>query len=133
MLTNTRIRIGVLVVHGVLALGLGLVFFYLRALMDSPLFETAAVTIAALLAAAALLLAAISDWFAAFSEGMKDVHRLVFYVLAGLTFAVTGVVVGYYPQNTMQWLLGLTAAHALVFGGAAFAFALRTGHDAAER
>ena len=125
MLKDLIIRKVVLSVHGVLALMLGLAFLYLGATMTNLLFEAVAVAIAIVLATAALILAAITDWFAAFSEGRKRVHRFVFYILAGVALAVTGVVLGYYPAVTMQWLLVLAAIHSLTFGISAFAFAMR--------
>lgn len=131
MLTTQQVRSGVLVIHGVLALFLGLAFFYLRATMTNLLFEAVAVAIAILLSAAALILAAIVDWFAAFNAGMKRAHRFTFY-LAGVTFALAGAFLGGYPLISMQWLVVFAAIHALAFGISAFVFAYKTSHHSWE-
>jgi len=127
------VRTGVLIIHGGIALALGLSFVYLSATMTNPLFEVLAVVVAIMLATAALVLAAITDWFAAFSAGMKSAHRLTFYLLAGMAFALAGLFIGYYPAIYMQWLLGLAALHALIFGTSAFAFVFTAGHHQLER
>lgn len=133
MLTPVRIRIGVLAAHGILSLGAGLILFYLSAVMTNPLFEAIAVVVAILLMAASLMVAAITDWFAAFGEGMKHVHRIAFYSLAGLAFALTGFFLAYYPQATMQWLVVFAAIHALAFAFVAFAFVFKAKHRTMER
>lgn len=133
MTTAIKIRTGVLAVHGALALGLGLTFFYLRATMTNLLFEAIAITIAILLSAAALILAAITDWFAAFSEGITHLHRFTFYALGGLAFVLTGFFLGYYPQVSMQVLVWFAVIHALAFGVSALAFAFKAHHHPLER
>ena len=127
------VRTGVLTIHGVLALGLGLAFFYLSATMTNMFFEVFAVVVAIVLAAAALILDAITDWFAALGTDMKNVHRIMFYLLAGVAFTLAGVFLGYYPAVYMQWLLAFTAVHALVFGIASFVSAFNPGHDRHQR
>lgn len=133
MAISRNLRTGVLAIHGGIALILGFAFLYLSATMTNPLFQALAVVAAIMLATAALVLAAITDWFAAFSAGMKSAHRLTFYLLAGMAFALAGVFIGYYPQVYMQWLVGFAALHALVFGTSAFGFALSTEHHKLER
>jgi MFS family permease len=133
MLISRSIRTGVLTIHGVLALGLGLAFFYLSATMTNMFFEAFAVIVAIMLAAAALTLAAITDWFAAFSSGMKSVHRITFYLLAGIAFALAGVFLAYYPDVYMQWLVAFAAIHALAFGISALVFAFNAQHYPRER
>jgi Short repeat of unknown function (DUF308) len=122
MLISRSVRTGVLTIHGILALGLGLVFFYLSATMTNLFFDVLAIIVAIMLAAAALILAAITDWFAAFSSGMKSVHRVIFYLLAGIAFALAGVFLSYYPSVYMQWLVAFAAIHALAFGISALVF-----------
>jgi uncharacterized membrane protein HdeD (DUF308 family) len=133
MIKNVTIQARVLLVHAVLSLVLGLALFYLRAIMTDLLAEAIAVTIAILISAASLILAAITDWFAALSEGMKHVQRLIFYLLAGLALALAGFTIAYYPEVTMQWLVALAAVHALMFGISGFAFAFRARHHPLER
>ena len=133
MLNDLKIRRIVLTVHGVLALLVGLAFFYLGATMTNLMYETIAVAIAIVLSTGALILAAIADWFAAFGEGRKQLHRVVFYGLAGLILAATGVVLGYYPEVTMQWLLVLAAFHAFVFGALALMSAPRAAQQPLRR
>ncbi|HUY82507.1 MAG TPA: hypothetical protein VMU92_12355 [Acidobacteriaceae bacterium] len=128
MVISRNVRTGVLAIHGGIALVLGLSFLYLSATMTNPLFEALAVVAVIMLAAVALVLAAITDWFAAFSTGMRSAHRLTFYLLAGMAFALAGLFIGYYPAVYMQWLVGFAALHALVFGAWSFTFAF-TGQD----
>lgn len=125
MLDDMKIRTRVLATHGTLAICLGLVFLYLHATMNNLLFEAFSVAIAIMLSAAALLFAALIDWFAAFREGPRDVHRVVFYLLGGLALALTGFFIGYYPEVSVQLLVLFAAIHALAFGVAAFTFAAR--------
>lgn len=133
MLISRNMRTGVLTIHGGIALVLGLSFFYLSATMTNPLFEALAVIGAIMLATVALVLAAITDWFAAFSAGMKSAHRLTFYLLAGIAFALAGLFIGYYPDVYLRWLVAFAALHALIFGISAFAFALSAHHHKLER
>jgi uncharacterized membrane protein HdeD (DUF308 family) len=129
MFLSTKIRAAVLTIHGFLALSLGLAFFYLRATMTNMFFEAFAVIGALMLSAAALILAAITDWFAAFTSGMKSIHRITFYLLAGIAFALAGIFVGSYPTVYLQWLVVFAALHALAFGISALVFALNARHD----
>ena len=133
MAMSRNVRTGVLMIHGGVTLVLGMSFLYLSATMTNPLFEALAVVAAILLAAAALVLAAITDWFAAFSAGVKSAHRLTFYLLAGIAFALAGIFIGYYPKIYLQWLVAFAALHALIFGVSAFMFVFTTGHHKLER
>jgi Short repeat of unknown function (DUF308) len=133
MLNEIRIRSFVLIAHGVLALVLGLAFFYLRATMSNIFFEALSVAITVVLAAAALILAGLTDWAAAFSEGIKHMHRLAFYLLSGLALAIAGFLTGTFTVITLRWLTGLAALHALVFGIYAVALAARACHPARDR
>ena len=130
---SRNIRTGVLTIHGALALGLGVAFFYLHATMTNALFDVIAIVIAVMLAAAALILAAITDWFAAFSSGMKSVHRISFYLLAGVAFGLAGLFLGYYPAVYMQWLAIFAVIHALAFGVSALVFAFNAHQQPLER
>lgn len=133
MLKSIKVQERILLIHGVLALWLGLSLFYLRATMTNMIFEGVALAIAILLAAAALVLGGIVDWFAAWNEGMKHLHRLAFYLLAGLAFALTGVFLGIYSEVSMRRLVFFAAIHALVFGVLALAFTSRAGRHQLER
>lgn len=133
MLREMTIRTRVLAVHGSLAVGLGLVFLYLHATMTNLLFEVLAIVIALMLAAAAFLIAAFTDWFAAFDGGIKKhVHRFIFYLLGGLAFALTGVFLGYYPEVTMPLLVAFAAVHALAFGVSGLLLARKAKHHKLE-
>lgn len=133
MVISRNVRTGVLTIHGGIALVLGISFLYLSATMTNPLFEALAVVAAIMLAAAALVLAAITDWFAAFSAGMRSAHRVTFYLLAGVAFGLAGLFIGYSPGIYMQWLVGFAALHAFVFGTSAFAVVFAGRHDKLER
>lgn len=132
-MTHNRFRTAVLIVHGVLALLLGLAFFYLRATMTNLLFEAVAVVIAILLAGAAFIVAAITDWFVAFSAGTKSIHRVSFYLLAGIALALAGALLILYPIIHMQWLVVFATLHALAFSITAFGFASKESHPLLER
>jgi hypothetical protein len=133
MTTDTKIRTRVLYVHALLSLGLGLFLFVLRSTMTNLLYEVFAVGIAIVISAVSLILAGITDWVAAFSEGMKHAHRLVFYLLAGLFLVLAGITIGYYSQITMKWLVIFAAVHALAFGMSALAFAFKARLHHLER
>ncbi|MBT9333381.1 hypothetical protein [Paracidobacterium acidisoli] len=128
-----KLRIAIPAIHGSLALLLGLTLLYLHAAMSNPLFEALAVGIAILLSAAALILAAITDWFAALTAGMKKLHRVTFYLLAGIAFALAGIFLGAYPLVPLQWLVIFAIIHALAFGISALAYAARAGHHSQKR
>jgi len=133
MLRSIKLQQRILIFHGVLALCLGLALFYLRTTMTNQIFEAVAVVIAMTLAAAALVLGGIADWFAAWNEGTKHLHRVVFYLLAGLAFALTGVFLGIYSQVSMQMLVIFAAIHAVAFGVLALALSWRAGRHVLER
>lgn len=133
MLRSIKSRARVLAIHGILALCLGMALLFLSGTMTNLIFEALAVVIAILLAAMALILAAVADWFAAWSEGTKHLHRLTFYLCAGLALALAGVFLGTYSQVTVQWLVLLAAIHALVFGFLGFTLAWKENHHALER
>jgi hypothetical protein len=125
MLKEMKIRIAVLTIHGTLALVLALAFFYLSATMTNAIFEAFAVVIALMLSTAALMLAALTDFFAAFGEGLKHFHRLILYMTAGLGLAAAGAGLGYSLQATLRWLVIAAAIHALAAGVAELASLIR--------
>ena len=125
MLKEMKIRIAVLTVHGTLALVLAIAFLYLSATMTNVIFEAFAIVLALLLGASALLLAALADFFAACSEGMKHFHRFVLYLVAGIATAAVGAALGYSLQTTLLWLLAAAALHAFVAGLAEIVSAAR--------
>ncbi|MBB6147258.1 uncharacterized membrane protein HdeD (DUF308 family) [Silvibacterium bohemicum] len=116
MLNDVKIRTAVLSFHGALAFILGSAFVYLGATMTNLFFEAVSVAIALVLAMAALILAGISDWFAALGEGPRRMHRFIFYMMSGTILAGTGVVLGYSPLIATRWLLVAAAIYACVFG-----------------
>lgn len=133
MTIESKLRTVVLAIHGSAALLLGLCLLYLHAMMTNLLFEVFAVVIAILFCAAALILAAIMDWFAAFTAEMKRLHQVTFYLLAGVAFALAGVFLGTYPLVTMEWLVIFAVVHALIFGISAFVYAFRANHHPQKR
>ena len=129
----TGIRTTLLAIHGVLALALGLVLLYLRGTMTNVFFEALAIVFSVMLASAALILAAITDWFVAFGSGMRSAHRIIFYILGGIALVLIGLSLAYFPAVHLQWLVVLAVVHALAFGISAFAFAFNAEHLPFER
>lgn len=124
----------VLAIHGMLSLSLGLALFYLRATMTNRVFEAIAVAIAVLLAAATLMMAAIADWFAAWSEGLRYLHRFTFYLFAGLALGIAGVLLGVSFRIYMPRLVFFASFHALAFGLLGVVVAWRaTNHGIEQR
>lgn len=133
MLTKMKVRSYVLAAHGALSLGLGLVLLYLHATMTDLFLEVIATAIATTLLIAALMMAAATDWIAAFTCRVKHLHQVIFYVLAGLWFAAIGFYVGSYPDVSMRLLLVLAAAHAAISGAWSISFILERNHGFAGR
>ncbi|MFT4111865.1 hypothetical protein [Silvibacterium sp.] len=133
MLKSMRTRADVLTVHGVLSLLLGAAFLYVGATITNLFFEALAVIVVLVLSAAALLLAAITDWLAAIGEGPLRRHSFVLYTGSGAVMAVTAVVLGYAPQATTEWLMGLGSAHALLFGSISLLLGTRVRRHHAEQ
>ncbi len=133
MLTQVKVRGYVLAVHGALALSLGLALLYLRATMTNLLFEVVATAVAITLSIAALMMAALTDWIAAFAARQKHIHKAVFYVLAGAFFAAIGFYAVWYPEVSMQLLLILAAVHAAVAGIWSIFFILEHNHTLAGK
>lgn len=135
MLSEIKIRNRVVFSHGILAIVLGGVLFYMRAIMDGLLIEVLAVVAVIMLAAATLLLAGLVDWFAAAAEVVKHVHRATFYfyMVAGAFLVLAGIFLSYYPKATLQWLVIFASIQAFVSGLSAFIFAIKAGHHRIER
>jgi hypothetical protein len=125
---NRNLRRFALMAHGIFALTLGLAFLYLTAVMTNLLFQAIAIVIAVLLSSSALILAAFVDWFIAFNEGTRNLHRQIVYTLAGIVAALTGIFLCSYPNIPMQWSLIFASAHAFVIGVLGIAFAKNTNH-----
>ena len=134
MVTSLKIRTRVLATHGVLAVCLGLALLYLGADMGSGLSEIADVAVAIVLSAAALILAALCDWFAAFRAGLKHLHQLKFYLLGGSLFALAGAMLVMYTRVvTLEWLVLLAAVHASASGVFGIVLAGKAKHHRKER
>jgi hypothetical protein len=133
MLKALNIQLRILLAHGALAACLGAALLYLRAEMTNQLYEAIAVVIAILMASAALLLAALADWVAAWGEGTRNLQRAAFYLLSGLAFATAGAFLGIYAPISLEWLVLLAALHALVFGLLGVAIAVRAKRDGWEK
>jgi hypothetical protein len=126
-------RSRILIVHGCLALCLGLALFYLRSIMTNCFLEAIAVGIALLLVAVTLILAGVVDWYGAWSEGLRHLFRFIFYLLAGFVMAVAGMFLGIYSQICMPTLLFFAAFHALAFGLLAIIVAWKTTRHGLEQ
>lgn len=137
MTTSLRIRTRVMATHGVLALCLGLALLYLGADMGagvgSGLTQVPDVAVAIVLSAAALILAALSDWSAAFRAGLKHFHQLKFYLLGGTACALAGVILAMYMKVTLEWLVVMASLHALAFGVTGIVCAWKAKHHKLER
>jgi len=130
---SLKLRTRVLATHGVLALCLGLVLLYVGANMGGGFFDVPDVALAIGLSSAALILAALSDWFAAFRAGLKHFHQLKFYLLGGAASALAGVTLILYTKVTLEWLVLLASLHALAAGVFGFVFAWKAKHHKQER
>ena len=128
-----KVQSRILMIHGSLAFWLGLALFYLRSTMTNRIFEVIAVGIAILLAAVTLILAAVADWFAAWNEGIRHLHRSTFYLFAGLALAIAGVFLGVYSEIYMPRLVFFAGFHALAFGITGITAAWKTRHDQVVR
>jgi hypothetical protein len=84
--------------------------------MINLIFEALAVVIALTLTTAALLLAGLTDFFAACSEGLKHGHRFALHMTAGFALAIAAVALGCSAQATLKWLLIAASLHALFYG-----------------
>ncbi|MBW4026677.1 MAG: hypothetical protein HIU93_04695 [Acidobacteria bacterium] len=116
MRIEATVQARTLVIQGAIALGLGLTFFYLGAVMTNPLFEAIAIMMAVLLSATALALIALTDWALAYQCEPKDPIRGVFYAVAGVLLVSAAGLLFFYAEWTMRLLLISAAAHAVVAG-----------------
>ncbi|MBT9330793.1 hypothetical protein [Paracidobacterium acidisoli] len=128
-----KIRRYVLAIHGGIFLLLGIALIYLRATMTMVLFETTAILIAVILSAASLLIAAVTDWAAAFATEVARLHKIIYYMLTGALLAVMGFYIATFPDRTMRIMLLMAAAHAaaMVLWSAFYLF--HRGHTAGAR
>jgi uncharacterized membrane protein HdeD (DUF308 family) len=134
MLKNLNLRATLLFVHGALALNLGLILFYLHAIMTNVLFEAIAIASAVVFAGTALLLAAIADWVAAaLSTAGRRMHQAWLYSLSGFAAFVVVAVVFAKAETALYLLLMLAALHAAFTGAYALALAVRMHHPGIER
>lgn len=133
MFRSLKIRAFVLAVQGVLILGLGLVFLYLRANMTDQVFDVVDVGVAILLTVGALVIAALADWIAALGEGVEHFRRFAFYLLGGLGLLMGGGFLVYSHYRTLALMLMFAAAHALVYSMSVFSFQLGHLHRAHHR
>ena len=130
---SLKLRTRVLATHGVLALCLGLALLYVGANMDSGYFEVPAVALAIGLSAAALILASLSDWFAAFRAGLKHFHQLKFYLLGGTVCALAAAILAMYTRVTLEWRVLMASLHALASGVSGIVCAWNVKHHKQER
>lgn len=134
MLKNLNLRATLLFVHGALALNLGLILFYLHAIMTNPLFEAIAIASAVVFAGTALLLAAVADWVAAaLSTAGRRLHQAWLYSLSGFAAVVVLAVVFARAETALYLLLMLAALQAAITGTYMLAVAVRMHHAGVER
>jgi uncharacterized membrane protein YfcA len=133
MLRDLKIRSYVLVSQGVLILGLGLVFLYLRANMTEQVFNVIDVGIAIMLTVAALIITALADWIAALGEGVEHFRRFAFYLLCGLGLLMACAFLVYSHYRTLALMLSFAGVHALVYAMSVFSFQLSHLHRAHHR
>jgi hypothetical protein len=131
---KVNLRAVLLLVHGALALILGLILFYLHAVMTNVLFEAVAIASAVVFAGTALLLVAIADWIAAILSGArKGIHQAWLYALAGLAAAVIVAGALERSQIALYLLLILAAGHAAITGAYVLRLAIRMRSPGIER
>jgi hypothetical protein len=133
MLRDLKIRSYVLVIQGVLILGLGLVFLYLRANMTEQVFSVVDVGIAIMLTVAALIVGALADWIAALGEGVENFRRFAFYLLSGFGLLMACAFLAYSHYRTLALMLSFAGVHALVYAMSVFSFQLSHLHRAHHR
>ncbi len=133
MLRDLKIRSYVLVIQGVLILGLGLVFLYLRANMTEQVFNVVDVGIAIMLTVAALIITALADWIAALGEGVEHFRRFAFYLLCGFGLLMACAFLAYSHYRTLALMLSFAGVHALVYAMSVFSFQLSHLHRAHHR
>jgi len=133
MLRSLKIRSYVLAIQGVMILGLGVVFLYLRANMREEVFDVVDVGIAIVLTVAALIVAALADWIAALGEGVEHFRRFAFYLLCGFGLLMSCAFLAYSHYRTLALMLSFAGVHALVYAMSVFSFQLSHLHRAHHR
>jgi hypothetical protein len=133
MLRSLKIRSYVLAIQGVMILGLGVVFLYLRANMAEDVFDIVDVGIAIMLTVAALIVAALADWIAALGEGVEHFRRFAFYLLCGFGLLMSCAFLAYSHYRTLALMLSFAGVHALVYAMSVFSFQLSHLHRAHHR
>jgi len=133
MVRSLKIRTYVLSIQGVMIVGLGLVFLYLRANMTEEVFDVVDVGISIMLTVAALIVAALADWIAALGEMVEHFRRFAFYMLGGLGLLMGGAFLTYSHYRTLALMLSFAGVHALVYAMSVFTFELSHLHRAHHR
>lgn len=116
MTVEPKLHLRALTTQGVIVLGLGLAFLYLRTGMTNPLFEVFGIVAAVVLAGSALALAAITEWVLVYRSEASDPRRAVFYTLAGVLLAIAALLLFYFSDLSMQILLAVAAVQAVAAG-----------------
>ena len=109
-------RASLMLAHGGLTLAVGLAFLYLRATMTNQFFEFFATILAVLLAIASLLIAAATEWMAAYLCEINHLHKGMFFLLSGGLFAAAALSVAYFNGDSMRLLSLFATLHAFAFG-----------------
>jgi hypothetical protein len=109
----------------------GLAFFYLRATMTNPLFEFIAATLAFLLAIAAIMLGAFTDWVEACLSKTTNRHESLSFLLLGGLMATAAAYLAFAHGDFWRVLLLFAALHGCIFGSWSLLTAPRVGHTGA--
>ena len=116
MAGEPKLHLRALTTQGLIVLGLGLAFLYLRTGMTNPLFEVVGIVAAVVLSGSALALAAITEWVLVYRSEASDPRRAVFYTLAGVLLATAALLLFYISDLSMQILLVVAAVQAAAAG-----------------
>lgn len=120
---NEKIRVKLMILHGVTMLALGLSLFYIRATMTNLWFYVFGGAFALLLVAASLLFIAAVDWLCAAGLGRHQVRRLRGFLFLSTAIAACGVFLILYPRANMRMLCYVLAVYAFSLSLGKFALA----------
>jgi uncharacterized membrane protein HdeD (DUF308 family) len=125
MFKDMQIRSRLLFILGSLSILLGIAFLYLRLTMQNALIQTVVSAMVIVLASATFLIMAFTEWFAAYKEGTRNLQKLLVYAFSGAAFALVAILIGAFPTVSFHLLIYFAAAHAIIFGAQAFAWAVK--------
>lgn len=133
MISELKIRQYALTAQSLLTIVWGVALLYLQSFMTNWFFEAMGLTVVLLLSEAALILASANYGVAALFEGSKHRRRILLYSLMGLVPLLTALILLYFPALTIQQIVFLAAAQALLSGVWSMIVALRIRHHPDRR